>query len=126
MLQVVLAVWVVISLNATVQRRPLRVLLEQAHGLGILYHTLSALSLINTTASPSTHILLIRREPMINARRHNHQITLFQPNPHPIITLASDIKVPSTFQNIPDLFILMQMLMEEVLHLLFVVGEGRG
>jgi hypothetical protein len=36
-LEILLSVWVLINLGATVQRCPLRLLLEQSHGLDILY-----------------------------------------------------------------------------------------
>lgn len=63
---------------------------------------------------------------MVNASGHNHQVALLQPNPHPIIALAPDIEVSSTFQNIPDLLILVQMFVEEVLDLLFIIRERGG
>jgi hypothetical protein len=62
---------------------------------------------------------------MINARRHNHQVMLLQLNPHPIITLTSHIKKAPTIKNIPDLLILVQVLVEEILHFFFVhVAHG--
>jgi hypothetical protein len=63
---------------------------------------------------------------MINPRRHNHQIALLQPNPHPIIALRPHIKIPTAVQNIPYLFILVQVLVEEVLYFLLIVGERGG
>ena len=63
---------------------------------------------------------------MINARRHNHQIALLQPDSHPVVILASDIKVPASSEYVPDLLVFVQMFVEEVLHLLFVAGERGG
>jgi hypothetical protein len=57
---------------------------------------------------------------MINATRQNNQIALLQPNPHPVISLTPDIKVPRTIQNVPDLLVLVEMLVEEGLHFFFV------
>ncbi len=57
---------------------------------------------------------------MINPTRQNNQIPPLQPNPDPIIPLTPNIKEPRTIKNIPNLLVLMQMLMEEALHLLFV------
>jgi hypothetical protein len=57
---------------------------------------------------------------MVNSRRQNNQIAFLEPNSHPVVTLAPNIKVTRTIQNVPDLLILMQMLVEERLHLLFV------
>jgi len=63
---------------------------------------------------------------VIDARRHDHEITLLKPQAHPIIILAPDIKVSSTSQNVADLFVLVQVLVEESLHLLLVAGEQLG
>lgn len=57
---------------------------------------------------------------MVDPRGENNQITLLQPDPHPIIVLAPDIEESRAIQNISDLLILMQMLMEEALHLFLV------
>jgi hypothetical protein len=73
-----------------------------------------------------THILIISSKPMINPRRHNHQIALLQPQPYPSIILAPHIKIPATAQNIPNLLILMKMLVEEGFHLFFVAGQQVG
>ena len=70
------------------------------------------------------YVLFISSEPMIDPRGHNHQITPLQPYPHPIVLLSSDIEVSASGENIPDLLILVQVFMEEVLYFLFVVGEG--
>ena len=70
-----------------------------------------------------THVLLISSKPMIDPRRHNHQIPLLQPNPHPIVLLAPDIKISSATEDKPDLLVLMQMLREEGLDFLFIPGE---
>jgi hypothetical protein len=73
-----------------------------------------------------THVLVIRSKPMIDPRRHNHQITLLQPQPHPRVVLAPHIEVTPTAQNVPNLLILMKVLVEESLHLFFVAGEEVG
>lgn len=57
---------------------------------------------------------------MVNARRKNNQIALLKPDPHPIITLTPDVEEPCTIKNVPDLFILMQVLVEEAFDLLLV------
>jgi hypothetical protein len=67
-----------------------------------------------------TYVLGVCSKSMIDARRHNHQVMFLQPDPHPIIILTPNIKITSTIQNIPNLFIFMQMLVEEVLHFLLV------
>ena len=73
-----------------------------------------------------THVLVIRGETVVDARRHDHKIALLKPQAHPIIILAPDIKVSSTAQNVADLFVLVQVLVEEGLHLLLVAGEQLG
>lgn len=68
----------------------------------------------------STHVLVISSKPMIDPRRQYNQITLLQPNPHPIIALTPDIEKPRAIENVPNLLVLVEMLVEETLHLLFV------
>lgn len=62
---------------------------------------------------------------MIDASRHDHQITLLQPYAHPVIIFAAHIEVSTTAQDISDLLVLMKVLVEEVLHLLFISWESR-
>jgi hypothetical protein len=57
---------------------------------------------------------------MIDPTRQDNQIPLLQPNPHPIVVLTPDIEKSCTIQNITNLLILVQMLVEETLHLLFI------
>jgi len=73
-----------------------------------------------------THVLVVRGETVVNARRHDHEITLLEPQAHPVVILAPDIKVSSTGQNVADLFVFVQVLVEEGLHLLLVAGEKLG
>lgn len=68
----------------------------------------------------NTHILLIRRESVVDSRGHDHQIMLLQLDPHPVIILASDVKISAAINNISDLFVLVQVLVEKVLDLLLV------
>lgn len=63
---------------------------------------------------------------MVNARRHNHKIALLKPQAHPIVILAPDIKVSSTTQNVADLLVLVQVFVEESLHLLLIAGKQLG
>ena len=63
---------------------------------------------------------------MVDARRHNHKITLLEPQAHPVVVLAPNIEVSSTSQNVADLLVLVQVLVEEGLHLLLVAGEQLG
>ena len=61
-----------ISLGSPVQRRPLRLILEQTHGLDV--------------------ILAVSGESMINARGQNDQILSLQPDPDPLILIVADIE----------------------------------
>jgi hypothetical protein len=63
---------------------------------------------------------------MIDARRHDHQVALLEPDAHPVVALAPDIEVSRSGQDVPNLLILMQVLVEEILHLLLVARERRG
>lgn len=64
---------------------------------------------------------------MVDAGGHDHQVVLLELDPHPIVVLAADIEVASSVQNIPNLLILVQVLVEEVLDLLLVhVAHGGG
>lgn len=90
------------------------------------YISIKGLERLLMSCRRSTHVILIGGEPMVYARGHDHQISLLQPNSHPIVILTPNIKVPSAIQYISDLLILMEVLVEEVLDLFFVVGKGGG
>jgi hypothetical protein len=94
-----------INLGATIQRGPLRFLLEKAHGSDI--------------------ILRISGESMIDARRQNDEITLLHGDANPLILGPTDIKKASSIQDIPNLLVLMQVLVKEHLHLPLVHGAHR-
>ena len=57
---------------------------------------------------------------MIDTTRQDDQIALLKPDPDPVVTLASDIKVACAIQNVPDLLVLVQVLAKESLDFLFV------
>jgi hypothetical protein len=57
---------------------------------------------------------------MVNTTRQDNQITLFEPDPHPVVSFAPDIKESRAVQNVPDLLILVQMLVKEALDLFLV------
>ena len=63
---------------------------------------------------------------MVDARRHDHEITLFERNAHPVVLLAAHIKVSAAVDDVADLFVLVQVLVEEGFDLLLVVGECGG
>jgi hypothetical protein len=57
---------------------------------------------------------------VIDARRHDHQVVLVQLYPHPIVVLAPHVEEAAAVEDVSDLFVLMQMLVEEHLDLVFV------
>ena len=60
-----------------------------------------------------TNILLVNREPMIDPRRQDEQIPWLGPDPHPLVLCVPDVEVSSALQDIPDLFLFMQMFLVE-------------
>ena len=62
---------------------------------------------------------------MINSSRHDHQIIGLKPDANPIVVLAADVKVAAAITDVPDLLVLVQMLVEEGLDFVLVVGQQR-
>lgn len=73
-----------------------------------------------------THIVFVCGKPMIYPRGQNDQIILLQPNPDPVVILASDIEITGPVADVPNLLVLMEMLAEEHLDLVFVDGAHGG
>jgi hypothetical protein len=57
---------------------------------------------------------------MIDPRRQNDQIIFHQPDPHPLVLLAADIKEALSVEDVTDLLVLMEMLVEKHLDLLLI------
>ena len=89
-----------ICLIASVQWSPLWLIFEQSHSLDI--------------------VLAVRGEAVIDPSGQNDQIVLLKSDSHPVIGLAANIEETLAIKNVPDLFVLMEMLVEEHLHLLLV------
>jgi hypothetical protein len=89
-----------IRLIPPIQRRPLRLILEQAHRLDI--------------------ILTIGREPVIDARGQDNQIVLLQSDAHPIVLLGADVEEALAVEDVAYLFVFVEMLIEEHFYLFFV------
>ena len=60
---------------------------------------------------------------MINSSRQDDHVSFFYPNPNPLVIPVTDIKVPTTFQAVADLFVSVHVLSEEVLQLLLIVFQ---
>jgi hypothetical protein len=107
LLHVFLSVLVLVDIGAAVQWRPLGVLLEQSHGMD--------------------EVALVSGEAVVNTRRENKQVVLLEQNAHPVVVLASNVKVSTSTENVTDLLVLVQMLSEERLDLCLVdVAHGLG
>jgi hypothetical protein len=64
---------------------------------------------------------------MIYPRGQNNQIALLKPDPHPLIPLTPNVKVPRSVANVSYLLVLVKMLVEEHFHLGFVdIAHGGG
>lgn len=60
---------------------------------------------------------------MVDSSRHDHQIALLQSDTHPIVVFTAHIEVSTTTEDVSDLLVLVQVLVEEVLDLLFVARQ---
>eukprot|EP01018_Ginkgo_biloba_P003863 Gb_10342 [translate_table: standard] len=76
---------------------------EQSHGLNIVGH--------------------IQGESMIYACRQNYQVSFLNPYTNPSVILVSYIKVSTAFQAEANLFISVNMLLEEALEFVMVVRK---
>lgn len=64
---------------------------------------------------------------MVDTRGENNQIILHQLNADPLVLLATDIKVSLTIPDVADFLVLVEMFVEEHLHLLLVhIAHGLG
>lgn len=64
---------------------------------------------------------------MVDTRGENDQIVLHQLDAHPLVLLATDVKVSLTVPDVADFLVLVEMLVEEHLHLLLVhIAHGLG
>lgn len=114
-----------LGLGAAVQRRPLWLVLEQPHRLCILQPRLSASSPGSTQQQQQqeeedTHVPCIRREAMIYASWHDHQIILIELNPHPVVLLATHVEEAAAVDDVANLLVLVQVLVEKALNLCLV------
>ncbi len=134
-LKILLPRLILFQLRRSIQCRPLRLVLKQPHSLNILFkpHQQSlpkklplptpSCPLLSLLQRKEAYIIPISGKPMINARGQNNQIPFPQPNPNPIVPLTPNIEKPFTVKDIPNLFVLVQVLVEKHLYLLFVDGS---
>lgn len=124
-LEVLLPEVVGVGLLATLQRSPLGLVLEQTHSLSVL-RVNQYISPLCKTLRAISYIRCISGETVVNASRHDHKIVLVKLDAHPIVILAPDIKVSAAINDIADLLVLVQVLVEERLDFVLVVGQGGG
>ena len=63
---------------------------------------------------------------MPNARRQDQQIILLHPHPNPLVAQRAHIEKALPVQNIANLLVLVQVLVEEHAHFVFVGVAHRG
>jgi len=63
---------------------------------------------------------------MIDARRHDHQVILFELDPNPIVPFASNIEKATSIKDISDFLVFVQVLVEEGLDLVFIDSSHSG
>jgi hypothetical protein len=129
-LEIFLPELVLVGIIAPVQRCPLGLILEQAHSLCVLqtivsvqskyFPSLAVMCYSRDNKRGVAYVLLISGKAMVNATGQDDQVALLEPDPDPVIGLTPDIEETRAIENVPDLFVLVQVFMEEALHLLFV------
>lgn len=127
-LNIRLSDFVILRLVATVESGPFGLFLEEAHGVDVLTNEKKISSEgveIPPTRQSTTHILLIDRESMIDARRQNEQIPFLRPHPHPPILAVPHVKIPRTLQDVPDLLVVVHVFVVEQFDLV-LVGRAHG
>ena len=62
---------------------------------------------------------------MINPSRHDHEIVLVQLDPDPLIVLVAHVEIATAVENVADLFVLVDVFVEEYLDL-FLVDIAHG
>jgi hypothetical protein len=127
LLKISLAESIGIGLGATVERRPLGIVLKQAHGLGILQAVShasrkpchQAVEPLTARVS-STHVGLVSGEAVVDAGGHDHEIVLIELDADPVVVAAAYVEEAAAVEDIADLLILVQVLVEEHAHLLLI------
>ena len=61
----------------------------------------------------TTCIVRVSGESMVNPGRHDHEVVLVQLNPDPLVVLATDVEIATAVKNVADLFVFVDVLVEE-------------
>ena len=111
---------IVVQLRAPIQGRPLGLVLEQAHRVDVL-DLAGQLLRRDTVRSPrSTHVGLVRRKAVVDARGKDQQVVLLELDAHPVFVPRPHVKVALAAADVADLLVLVQVLVEEHLDLVLV------
>lgn len=70
-------------------------------------------------------IFLVQSEPVIDSRRQNDQIPGQTFDPDPFVVVVPHVEIPGTGGDEPDFLVGVNVLGEEVLDLVLVVGQRR-
>ncbi len=97
---------VLLKIGSAIQRCPLGLRFEKAHGFDILKAE-SVTFPVDATETHRTYILAVCRKSVEDAGRKNDQVVLLQSNSHPPVGEISDIEETFTVQNVSYLFIFM-------------------
>lgn len=76
------------------------------------------------TNKPPIHHLNIQRKPVINPARNDDHISRHHFDSDPLIVSVSNVEISRSFDDEADLFVRVQVLLEEALQFLFVVGKA--
>lgn len=110
---------ILFQVRCSIEWSPLRLVFEESHRFDVL----KLVSRIDKRRSPKgTYIFGISRETVPDAGWQDDEIVLFNSNPNPLITIyaASHVEETLPVEDISDLLVLMQVLLEEHLHLVLI------
>ena len=124
--QILFSMLICVCLSSSVKWRPFRLVLEQSHSLRILFAiSSSATASCVSLGIVATHVVGVRRESVVDASWHDHQVAFLKLNADPVIILVPHIEISTTVEDIPNLFVLMQVLMEEGFDFAFIsISKG--
>lgn len=119
-----------IGLGPSVQGGPFGFVLEKAHGLNILQKHIAMLAQLGSTCVHErvgvfqrvSYVLLIRRESMVYAGGQDNHVVLLEPDAHPVVGLASDVKVTRAVADVSDLLVFVEVFGKEHFDLVLVYG----
>ncbi len=85
-----------------------------------MYYTMTISRNSTESLRMATHILVVRREPVEDARGQNDQVTLLDSDPDPFIVQTSYVKEAIAINNVAYFFVFVEMLIEKGCHFGFI------